>query len=156
MSLYRTTNIIRLSPSSLLLLTRPATRIILSSISKMSTTTSSSSSRDYSSIPTPATCYADFCLVPIGTGSVSVAKEVASVQKLIKASGVKHTMHSAGTTLEGSWDEVMGVIGRAHSVVHEGGVVRVQTSMRVGTRTDKKQTAEEKVKRVEDLLAKEE
>ncbi|KAG6104964.1 hypothetical protein E4U14_005377 [Claviceps sp. LM454 group G7] len=46
----------------------------------------------------------------------------------------------------------MAVIGKAHAVVHEGGVVRVQSSMRVGTRTDKAQTAEDKVKRVQNLL----
>ncbi|KAI1393211.1 uncharacterized protein F4822DRAFT_435594 [Hypoxylon trugodes] len=91
----------------------------------------------------------------VGTGSVSVAEEVAAVQKLLKASGLTYTMHSAGTTVEGSWDEVMKVIGQAHSVVHSKGVVRVQSSMRVGTRTDKKQTAQDKVKRVEDILAKE-
>ncbi|KAI0378737.1 hypothetical protein F5Y04DRAFT_272437 [Hypomontagnella monticulosa] len=90
----------------------------------------------------------------VGTGNVSVAEEVAEVQKLLKASGLVYTMHSAGTTVEGSWDEVMRVIGQAHSVVHSKGVVRVQSSMRVGTRTDKKQTAQDKVKRVEDILAK--
>lgn len=60
------------------------------------------------------------------------------------------TLHD---TLEGSWQDVMTVIGKAHTVVHERGVVRVQSSMRVGSRTDKKQTAEDKVKRVEDILA---
>ncbi|OTB02258.1 hypothetical protein M426DRAFT_200094 [Hypoxylon sp. CI-4A] len=109
---------------------------------------------DYTSIATPERCYADFCLIPVGTGSVSVAEEVAEVQKLLKASGLTYTMHSAGTTVEGSWDEVMRVIGQAHTVVHSKGVVRVQSSMRAGTRTDKKQTAKDKVKRVEDLLAK--
>ncbi|CAG9937730.1 unnamed protein product [Clonostachys rosea f. rosea IK726] len=108
---------------------------------------------DYSSIRTPQSCYADFCLIPIGTGSVSVAAEVAEVQKVLRESGLKYTMHSAGTTVEGSWDEVMSAIGKAHAVVHERGVVRVQSSMRVGSRTDKKQTAEEKVRRVEGLLA---
>ncbi|KAK0736974.1 hypothetical protein B0T21DRAFT_287604 [Apiosordaria backusii] len=108
---------------------------------------------DYKSLPTPTSCYADFCLIPIGTPTPSVAKEVASVQALIKDSGIKHTMHSAGTTLEGSWDEVFKLIGQAHSLVHQSGILRVQTSLRVGSRTDKKQTAEEKVKRVEDILA---
>ncbi|KAH7329118.1 putative cell wall biogenesis protein Ecm15 [Stachybotrys elegans] len=108
---------------------------------------------DYSSVATPSSCYADFCLIPVGTGSVSVAAEVAEVQRLLQASGLKYTMHSAGTTVEGSWDDVMAVIGKAHAVVHERGVVRVQSSMRVGTRTDKKQTAEDKVRRVQDLLA---
>ncbi|KAI0200723.1 YkoF-like protein [Astrocystis sublimbata] len=108
---------------------------------------------DYSSVATPERCYADFCLIPVGTGSVSVAAEVAEVQKLLKASGLVYTMHSAGTTVEGSWDQVMRVIGQAHSVVHARGVVRVQSSMRVGSRTDKAQTAQDKVKRVEDLLS---
>lgn len=117
--------------------------------------------RDYSNIETPASCYVDFCLIPVsinhicihkhreeqmlnpcclfvwqqvGTGNVSVAKEVAEVQRVLAASGLKSTMHSAGTTVEGSWDEVMKVIGQVHAVVHQGGVKRVQTSMRVGTR----------------------
>ncbi|KAI2637481.1 YkoF-like protein [Xylaria nigripes] len=109
---------------------------------------------DVTKIPTPERCYADFCLIPVGTNTVSVAEEVAEVQKLLKGSGLVHTMHSAGTTVEGSWDEVMRVIGQAHSVVHARGVVRVQTSMRVGTRTDKKQTAQDKVRRIEELLSK--
>ena len=54
---------------------------------------------------------------------------------------------------EGPWDDVMAAIGKATSAVHKSGAVRVQTSMRVGSRTDKTQTAEEKVKRVEDLMA---
>ncbi|KAK8933062.1 hypothetical protein H634G_07301 [Metarhizium anisopliae BRIP 53293] len=107
---------------------------------------------DYNAVPTPEACYADFCLIPVGTGNVSVAEEVAQVQRVLEASGLKYTLHSAGTTVEGSWDDVMAAIGKAHAVVHQKGVVRVQSSMRVGSRTDKKQTAEDKVKRVEDLL----
>ncbi|KAM7197039.1 YkoF-like protein [Naviculisporaceae sp. PSN 640] len=113
------------------------------------------SDESYKDLETPANCYADFCLIPVGTGNASVAEEVAAVKKLIEASGLAHTLHSAGTTVEGSWDEVMKVIGQAHSLVHKRDVVRVQSSMRVGTRTDKKQTAAEKVKRVEDILKKE-
>ena len=41
----------------------------------------------------------DFCLVPIATPTASVSKEVASVQRLLKESGIKYSMHSAGTTL---------------------------------------------------------
>ncbi|PHH75769.1 hypothetical protein CDD82_4288 [Ophiocordyceps australis] len=108
---------------------------------------------DYASIPTPESCYADFCLIPIGTGTASVADEVAAVQRVIGASGLTHTMHSAGTTVEGSWDAVMAVMGKAHTIVHDRGVARVQSSVRIGSRTDKKQTAREKVKRVHDLLA---
>jgi len=112
-----------------------------------------SSDSVYADVPVPDKCYADFCLVPVGTGNVSVAEEVAEVQRLLRASGLTCTMHSAGTTLEGSWSQVFHVIGQAHTLVHRKGVLRVQTSMRVGTRTDKSQTAKDKVKRVEDILA---
>ncbi|KAG5927292.1 hypothetical protein E4U53_002891 [Claviceps sorghi] len=108
---------------------------------------------DYNALPTPEACYADFCLIPVGTNRVSVADEIALVQRVLEASGLRYTLHSAGTTVEGSWTDVMAVIGRAHAAVHDRGVVRVQSSLRVGTRTDKAQTAEDKVKRVEDLLA---
>lgn len=56
------------------------------------------------------------------------------MQELLRASGLTYTMHSAGTTVEGSWDDVMRVVGQAHAVVHDMGVVRVQTSARIGTR----------------------
>lgn len=36
--------------------------------------------------------------------------------------------------VEGSWDDVMRVIGRAHTMLHEKGVVRIQTDIRVGSR----------------------
>jgi uncharacterized protein (TIGR00106 family) len=56
--------------------------------------------------------------------------------------------------VEGSWNEVMKVIGQAHSMLHEKGVVRIQSDIRVGSRTDKSQTMEDKVSAVEKLLAK--
>jgi len=35
----------------------------------------------------------------IGTGNVSVAQEVADVQRILEASGLTYTLHSAGTTV---------------------------------------------------------
>jgi uncharacterized protein YqgV (UPF0045/DUF77 family) len=54
---------------------------------------------------------------------------------------------------EGSWDEVMRIIGQAHGLLHGQGVVRIQTDIRVGSRTDKRQGFGEKVRVVEELLA---
>lgn len=106
-------------------------------------------------LPTPLHCTADFCLIPIGTASASVSAQIADVQRLIEQSGVKYVMHSAGTTLEGSWDRVHQVIGQAHTLLHQQGVVRIQSDIRVGSRTDKEQSFEDKVNKVRDLLAKE-
>lgn len=49
----------------------------------------------------------------------------------------------------------MRVIGQCHAMLHENGVVRIQSDIRVGSRTDKKQTFEDKVKAVEKLLEEE-
>ncbi|KAK2733958.1 hypothetical protein FQN55_003096 [Onygenales sp. PD_40] len=87
-----------------------------------------------STISTPSHCLADFCLIPIGTSSPSVSEQIADVQRLVEKSGVKYVMHSAGTTLEGSWDAVFAVIGQAHSILHKQGIVRIQTDIRVGSR----------------------
>ncbi|KAJ5584197.1 uncharacterized protein N7459_003997 [Penicillium hispanicum] len=110
------------------------------------------------SLPTPAHCTADFCLIPtlqIGTASASVSAQIADVQRLIEQSGVKYVMHSAGTTLEGPWDRVLQVIGQAHTLLHQQGIVRIQTDIRAGSRTDKEQSFEDKVNKVRELLGKE-
>lgn len=35
---------------------------------------------------------------------------------------------------EGSWDDVMRLIGQAHVMLHERGVLRIQTDIRIGSR----------------------
>lgn len=47
----------------------------------------------------------------------------------------------------------MQIIGQCHSMLHARGVVRIQSDIRVGSRTDKKQSMEDKVAAVEKLLA---
>jgi uncharacterized protein (TIGR00106 family) len=56
--------------------------------------------------------------------------------------------------LEGSWDDVMRVIGQAHSLLHEKEILRIQSDIRVGSRTDKTQTMEDKVSAVNNILSK--
>ncbi|CAD6502245.1 BgTH12-02484 [Blumeria graminis f. sp. triticale] len=106
----------------------------------------------YQSLETPTWCIADFCLIPIGTSTPSVSSEVAAVQRLMKSSGLSYEMHSAGTTLEGSWEDVFRIIGQAHTLVHKNQAVRIQSDIRVGTRTDKCQRFSQKVSKVEEIL----
>lgn len=58
-----------------------------------------SASNDVASLATPPSCIADFCLIPLGTPTASVSKEVAEVQRVLKRSGLTYSMHSAGTTV---------------------------------------------------------
>ncbi|EAT83007.2 hypothetical protein SNOG_09742 [Parastagonospora nodorum SN15] len=64
--------------------------------------------------------------------------------------------HANESYLEGSWDDVMKVIGQCHALLHQNGVVRIQSDIRVGSRTDKKQGFQDKVDAVEKLLKEEE
>ena len=50
-------------------------------------------------LETPPKCTADFCLIPLGTPTASVSEQIADVQRLLKQSGLKYSMHSAGTTV---------------------------------------------------------
>ena len=94
---------------------------------------------------------ADLCLVPIGIG-VSVSKEVAACKQALRESGLKIKLHAYGTNIEGEWDDVFAAIKRCHEIVHDMGAPRISTNLRVGTRIDRAQTMEEKVRSVEDKL----
>ena len=61
-------------------------------------------------------------------------------------------MHAYGTTIEGEWDKVLGAGKRCHEVLHDEGVPRISTSIRLGTRTDRTQTAADKVRSVQEKL----
>ncbi|KFY98394.1 hypothetical protein V500_01685 [Pseudogymnoascus sp. VKM F-4518 (FW-2643)] len=54
---------------------------------------------EYSTLPTPPICVADFSLSPLATPTASISNEIAAVQQLMKASGLSYSMHSAGTTV---------------------------------------------------------
>lgn len=87
---------------------------------------------------------ADLCVVPMGVG-VSVGKYVAACEKVLKEAGLSHQLHAYGTNIEGSWDEVFTAIKRCHEVVHEMGAPRITSSMRLGTRTDRQQSMQDKI-----------
>jgi uncharacterized protein (TIGR00106 family) len=91
---------------------------------------------------------ADFSLVPIGVG-VSVSKYVVECEKIFKAAGLKTNLHAYGTNIEGEWDDVFAAIKRCHERVHQMGAPRISSTLRFGTRTDRMQTMEDKIKSVE-------
>ncbi|KAK7678611.1 hypothetical protein QCA50_018334 [Cerrena zonata] len=76
-------------------------------------------------------CLADVCLIPIGTGHASVLDEVTLITQLARELHLSTTLHSAGTTIEGPWSEVMDLIGQMHEKVHQHGVIRIQSDIRV-------------------------
>ena len=93
----------------------------------------------------------DFCLVPIGVG-VSLSKYVAECEKILNEAGLEVQLHANGTNIEGEWDDVFAAIKNCHERVHEMGVPRISTTIKMGTRTDRVQTMEDKMRSVQEKL----
>jgi uncharacterized protein (TIGR00106 family) len=93
----------------------------------------------------------DFSVVPIGVG-ISVSKYVAECQKILQKAGLKHLLHGYGTNVEGEWDEVFAAVKECHEKLHEMGAPRISTTIRVGTRTDREQSIDDKIESVEQKL----
>lgn len=94
----------------------------------------------------------DLCIVPIGVG-VSLSPYVAACEKVLAEAGLKTVIHANGTNIEGEWDKVFAAVRRCHEAVHKMSAPRVFTVMKLGTRTDRVQTMDEKTKSVEAKLA---
>jgi uncharacterized protein (TIGR00106 family) len=94
----------------------------------------------------------DLCVIPLGVG-VSVSEYIAACERILNDAGLNTHLHAYGTNIEGEWDEVFDAIKRCHEKVHEMGAPRISTTMKFGTRTDRKQTMKDKVKSVEDKLS---
>ena len=92
----------------------------------------------------------DLCIVPIG---VSLSPYVAACERVLKEAGLKTVLHANGTNVEGEWEKIFAAIKRCHEVVHEMGAPRISTFIHLGTRTDRNQTMEEKIRIVETRCA---
>lgn len=97
----------------------------------------------------------DLCVVPLGVG-VSVSNYVAACERVLKEAGLETRLHAFGTNIEGEWDDVFAAVKRCHDVVHAMGAPRITTSIRLGTRTDRNQGMDDKVRSVETKLEQEE
>jgi uncharacterized protein (TIGR00106 family) len=94
---------------------------------------------------------ADLCIVPLGVG-ISLGSYIAECERVLAGSGVQTRLHAYGTNIEGEWDDVMAAIKRCHEALHTMGVPRVSSDIRIGTRTDRAQTMEDKIRSVREKL----
>jgi uncharacterized protein (TIGR00106 family) len=93
----------------------------------------------------------DISIVPLGVG-LSLSSYIAECEKIFTAAGLKTALHAYGTNVEGEWDEVFGAIRQCHEKLHAMGAPRISTNLRLGTRTDRAQTMEDKVQSVVDKM----
>lgn len=89
----------------------------------------------------------EICIVPMGVG-VSVSEYIAVCEKILREAGIKPQLHAYGTNVEGEWDEVMAALKRCHEALHEMGAPRLFTTLKLGTRTDREQSNQDKVSSV--------
>jgi uncharacterized protein (TIGR00106 family) len=75
-------------------------------------------------------------IIPIGTG-VSVRKEVMRAHELLEESGLEISLHANGSNMEGELAEVLAALQRAIETLHDEGITRLSTHVKIGTRTDK-------------------
>ena len=93
----------------------------------------------------------DVSVVPLGVG-LSLSPYVAACERVFSEAGLTTRLHAFGTNVEGDWDEGFGAVKRCHEVLHAMGAPRVSTVVKIGTRTDKAQGLDDKVKSVENKL----
>jgi len=94
---------------------------------------------------------ADICIIPLGVG-VSVSPYVAACERVFREHGLEPVLHAYGTNIEGDWDTVMEALKSCHRRIHEMGAPRISTTVRIGTRTDRRQTMNDKIISVQEKL----
>jgi len=94
----------------------------------------------------------DLCVIPIGVGT-SLSDYVAACQRVLRDAGLSTRLHAFGTNIEGEWDEVMAAVKACHQAVHIMGAARISSTMKIGTRTDRVQSLDDKVHSVEQKLS---
>ena len=93
----------------------------------------------------------DLSVVPLGVG-LSLSPYIAACEKVLREAGLKTELHAYGTNIEGEWDAVMAAVRRCHDTLHGMGVPRINTVIKLGTRVDREQTMEDKVRSVRSKL----
>jgi uncharacterized protein (TIGR00106 family) len=97
---------------------------------------------------------ADLTILALGRSDVSASGYIAEIQrKLARQERVRYRMHAMGTSLEGSTEDILAVVGELHALPFEQGVPRVYTVLKLDERRDRPgQTLDDKVRSVEDRL----
>ncbi|HUL60172.1 MAG TPA: MTH1187 family thiamine-binding protein [Anaeromyxobacteraceae bacterium] len=93
-------------------------------------------------------------ITPLGTGTPSVSRYVAGVERILRATALKHQLTAMGTIIEGDLDEILAVVRRMHEHPFTEGAVRVSTLVKIDDRRDKEHSIEGKMRSVESKLGK--
>lgn len=97
---------------------------------------------------------ADLTVLALGREGASASEYIAEIQRRLQAQErVRFRMHAMGTSLEGSTDDILALVGELHRVPFDQGVPRVYTVLKLDERRDRPdQTLDDKIRAVEDRL----
>jgi uncharacterized protein (TIGR00106 family) len=93
-----------------------------------------------------------FSVAPSGTGD-SVSAAVADAVRVVRESGLPHRTDSMFTTIEGEWDECLGVVKRACEAVGRHGE-RVSLVLKADIRPGRTGEMQAKLDRLEAAISK--
>ena len=98
---------------------------------------------------------ADLTVLALGRQGASASEYIAEIQRRLRGQErVRFQMHAMGTSLEGTTEDILAVVGELHAVPFELGLPRVYTVLKLDERRDRPdQTLEDKVTSVERRLA---
>ena len=94
---------------------------------------------------------ADISIIPLGVG-LSLSPYLAACEKVFTKAGLEPRLHANGTNVEGEWDAVVAALKACHERLHEMGVPRIATNIRLGTRIDREPSMDAKLRSVEEKL----
>jgi uncharacterized protein (TIGR00106 family) len=70
---------------------------------------------------------------------------VKRAHAILEEAGLNATLHPNGTSVEGDLAEILDAVQRIHQTLHEEGVVRLVSFVKIATRTDKDPSLEGKL-----------
>jgi uncharacterized protein (TIGR00106 family) len=97
---------------------------------------------------------ADLTVLTLGRAQVSASEYIAEIQRHLAAQDrVRYRLHAMGTSLEGSTQDILALVGDLHAIPFDAGAPRVYTVLKLDERRDRPdQTLDDKVRSVEDRL----
>ncbi len=88
-------------------------------------------------------------VAPIGTGTASLSKWVAEVEKVTsKYENIKSMLTPMSTILEGPFQDVMNCVMEMHQAPFKNGAIRVSTRIAIDERRDKVASMDSKLESV--------
>jgi uncharacterized protein (TIGR00106 family) len=93
-------------------------------------------------------------VIGLGRSDPSAGTYIAEFHRRLAAlDRVVYRLLAMGTSLEGSTEDILAIVGELHRVPFELGLPRAYSVLKLDERRDKEQTLDDKVRSVEERLA---